>query len=261
MALPPFIVGNWKMNGTQASLAEARLIDQLAAHHPQVDVGITPPFTLVGAMALACQTIKVGAQDCHAQEAGAYTGNISAPILADAGASFVLVGHSERRAMHRESDSDVKAKAQGALASGLLPIICVGECESDRLAGLAEATILAQLEGSLPDAQDLPASGLVEALCIGYEPVWAVGTGRVPSVAQVEDTHGAIHGFLLKRFGDLGRGMRILYGGSVTGENAGELLAAQNVGGALVGGASLSAAKFGGIIAAAAALAERVAAE
>lgn len=243
----PFIVGNWKMNGTRAMLAEARAIDRGAARHPGVRVGIAPPFTLIGAMVDAVQTAVVGGQDCHAQATGAFTGDVAAPMLADAGAQFVIVGHSERRAMHGEDDAAVQAKADAALAAGLEVIVCVGETEAQRDSGSAEAVVCAQLDGSLPRGE-----GLAARITVAYEPVWAIGTGRVPSVADVGAMHRAIRERLVGIYGDDGAPIRILYGGSVNAANAEELLGADEVGGALVGGASLAADSFLAIVLAAA---------
>jgi len=243
----PYIVGNWKMNGTRAMLAEARTIDRGAARHPGVDVAIAPPFTLVQAMAEAAETAAVGAQDCHARPSGAFTGDVSAPMLADAGAGFVIVGHSERRAIHGESDADVRAKAEAALAAGLGAIVCVGETEAERDAGKAEAVVASQLDGSLPLGD-----GAAAQVTVAYEPVWAIGTGRVPSVDDVGAMHRAIRARLGAIYGPDGAGVRILYGGSVNAGNAAELLAADEVGGALVGGASLAADSFLAIVLAAA---------
>lgn len=243
----PFIVGNWKMNGTRAMLAEARAIDRGAARHPGVRVGIAPPFTLIGAMAEAVQTAAVGGQDCHAQVSGAFTGEVAAPMLSDAGAQFTIVGHSERRAMHGESDAVVQAKADAALAAGLEVIVCVGETESERDAGQAEAVVCNQLDGSLPRGE-----GLTPRITVAYEPVWAIGIGRVPSVDDVATMHRAIRARLLAIYGEEGAAIRILYGGSVNAKNAEELLGADQVGGALVGGASLTADSFLAIVLAAA---------
>lgn len=245
----PFIVGNWKMNGTRAMLAEARAIDRGAARHPGVRVAIAPPFTLINSMVDAVQTAVVGAQDCHAQGSGAFTGDVSAPMLTDAGAQFTIVGHSERRAMHGESDAVVKAKAEAALAAGLEVIVCVGETEAERDAGQAEAIVCAQLDGSLPRGE-----GLTPRITVAYEPVWAIGTGRVPSVEDVAAMHAAIRARLLSLYGQDGDAIRILYGGSVNAKNADELLAIDEVGGALVGGASLTADNFLPIVLAAAGL-------
>lgn len=247
----PYIVGNWKMNGTRSTLSEARAIDRAAARFPNVAVGLAPPFTLVLAMREAVQEIGVGGQDCHVAESGAYTGDVSAPILADAGADFSIVGHSERRAMHGESDAIVQAKAEAALAAGLSVILCVGETEAERDSGNAEAVVTGQLDSSLPRGE-----GVAARLSVAYEPVWAIGTGRVPSVSDVGAMHRAIRAKLVEIYGEPGESVRILYGGSVKADNAAELLAADDVGGALVGGASLTAESFVGIVGAAAQLAE-----
>ncbi|MBU6268071.1 MAG: triose-phosphate isomerase [Sphingomonadales bacterium] len=249
MALRPYIVGNWKMNGTRATLSEARAIDRAAARHPAVDVALAPPFTLIQSMAEAVQDIGVGGQDCHARASGAYTGDISAAMLLDAGARFTIVGHSERRALHAEDDATVQAKADAALAGGLTVILCVGETEAERDSGQAEAVVAGQLEGSLPRGENAAAS-----LAVAYEPVWAIGTGRVPSVEDVGAMHRAVRAKLVEIYGDAGGGVRILYGGSVNAGNASELLGADEVSGALVGGASLTAEGFSAIIAAAATL-------
>ncbi len=245
----PYIVGNWKMNGTRAMLAEARAIDRAAARFPAVDVALAPPFTLIAAMAEAVETIGVGGQDCHAKPSGAYTGDVSAPILADAGANFTIVGHSERRAMHGESDADVRAKAEAAQAAGISVILCVGETEQERDSGKAVEIVTGQVSGSAPQGENA-----VATLSIAYEPVWAIGTGRVPSVADVGEMHRALRTRLVEIYGEAGAEVRILYGGSVNAGNAAELLAADDVGGALVGGASLTAESFSSIISAAASL-------
>jgi triosephosphate isomerase len=249
MALRPLILGNWKMNGLRATLGEARAIDRIAGRYPAVEVGLAPPFTLVAALAEGAEHINTGGQDCHAKPSGAFTGDIAAAQLLDAGASFTLVGHSERRSLHGESDAVVKAKAQAALAAGLSVVVCVGETEAERDEGRAQAVVSAQLAGSLPD-------GDAALVSVAYEPVWAIGTGRVPSVDDVGAMHRSIRADLVKAYGEAGAAVRILYGGSVNAANAHELLAADDVGGALVGGASLSADSFGTIIAAAAALVE-----
>jgi triosephosphate isomerase len=242
----PYIVGNWKMNGTRAMLAEARAIDRGAARHPGVRVGIAPPFTLIQSMIEAVQTVDVGAQDCHAKPSGAFTGDVSAPMLADSGAVFAIVGHSERRALHGEGDAAVKAKAEAALEAGLGVIVCVGETEAERDAGKAEAVVGAQLAGSLPVSE-----GAAAQVTVAYEPVWAIGTGRVPSLDDVGAMHRSIRQRLIAIYGEDGARVRILYGGSVNAGNAAELLGADEVGGALVGGASLSAESFLAIVAAA----------
>ena len=246
MLTRPFVVGNWKMNGVRAMLSEARAIDRGATRHPRVRVGIAPPFTLIHALAEEATNILVGGQDCHIQPSGAYTGDIAAPMLADAGARFVILGHSERRAMHGETNADVKAKADAALAAGLDVIICVGETEAERDAGKAESVVGAQVKGSLPQGD-----GVASRVTVAYEPVWAIGTGRVPSVQDIEAMHASIRAQLGDLYGEEGAGIAILYGGSVNAANAAELLAIANVGGALVGGASLTAESFLTIVAAA----------
>jgi triosephosphate isomerase len=246
MSERPYIVGNWKMNGTRAMLSEARAIDRGAERLMKVEVALAPPYTLIHATRKEAGLIGVGAQDCHAAEGGAHTGDISAAMLKDSGAGFVIVGHSERRADHGESDAAVKAKAQSALAAGLAVIVCVGETEAERDAGKAEQVVARQLQGSLPDGETAAAR-----VTVAYEPVWAIGTGRTPTVADIGAMHRAIRQRLQAIYGDDGAAVRILYGGSVKPENAGELLAADEVGGALVGGASLTAESFLGIVAAA----------
>lgn len=242
----PYIVGNWKMNGTRAMLSEARAIDRAASRFPGVQVALAPPVTLIQAMREAVEAIGVGGQDCHIEASGAFTGDISASMLADAGADFTIVGHSERRAMHGESDAIVRAKAEAAQAAGLEVILCVGETEAERDSGNAEAVVATQLDGSLPTGGDA-----AERLSVAYEPVWAIGTGKVPSVDDVGAMHRAIRAKLVAVYGEAGSGVRILYGGSVNAKNAAELLAADEVGGALVGGASLTADSFTAIIGAA----------
>lgn len=246
MSTRPYVVGNWKMNGNRAMLAEARAIDRGAARFPGVEVAIAPPFTLIHSMAEAAQAIGVGAQDCHAKASGAYTGNVSAAMIEDAGGTFAIVGHSERRAMHGESDADVRAKAEAAIAAGIAAILCVGETEAERDSGEAEAIVSRQLDESLPRIEDAAAR-----LSVAYEPVWAIGTGRVPSVGDVGAMHRALRARLVAAYGEAGEAVRVLYGGSVNPGNAAELLGADEVGGALVGGASLTAESFLGIVMAA----------
>ncbi|GGA03687.1 MAG: triose-phosphate isomerase [Sphingomonadales bacterium CG12_big_fil_rev_8_21_14_0_65_65_10] len=249
----PYIIGNWKMNGTRNSLAEARAIDRVAAKWPQVRVGIAPPHTLIHAMRDAVDSIDVGGQDCHSEETGAYTGDISASMLKDAGASFAILGHSERRQYHGETNPQVKAKSEAALAAGLNVILCVGETEEQRDAGTAEATVTRQLLACLPDVGNGDEGEPVSArLAVAYEPIWAIGTGRVPSLDDINAMHDAIRAKLCEAFGDNGAEVRILYGGSVKAENALEILGCPEVGGALVGGASLTNESFGAIIIAAA---------
>lgn len=247
MAQRPYVVGNWKMHGTRAMLGEVRAIDRAAERLMKVEVAIAPPYTLIHATRKEASLIAVGAQDCHAAEGGAHTGDISAAMLKDAGAGFVIVGHSERRADHGETDADVRRKAQAALAAGMTAIVCVGETEQERDAGTAEEVVARQLRGSLPEDADA-----AEKLTVAYEPVWAIGTGRTPTVADIGAMHRSIRAQLVDIYGQAGAQIRILYGGSVKAENAGELLFADEVGGALVGGASLTADSFFGIIMAAA---------
>ena len=236
--------GNWKMNGTKASLAEVAAL--IAAHpDPKSEVLLCPPATLVAAMvAAAAGKIAVGGQDCHMKAAGAHTGDIAAEMLADCGASHVILGHSERRADHGESSEMVAAKAASARAAGLVAVICVGETEAQRDAGETLALVGAQLAGSVPDGAT--AANTV----IAYEPVWAIGTGRTPTLEQIAEVHDFMRAELVARFGTEGEGMRLLYGGSVKPSNATEIFATSNVDGALVGGASLKAADFGAILSA-----------
>jgi triosephosphate isomerase len=234
------IAGNWKMNGSPAMAEAMAGALRAAAGGLGCDLLVCPPATLVGAVAQGLQgsAVAVGGQDCHAKASGAHTGDISAAMLREAGASHVIVGHSERRADHGESDAAVRAKVQAAVAAGLVPIVCVGETEVQRVAGTQDAVVAAQLAGSLPDGF---------AGVVAYEPVWAIGTGRTPTEADVAAMHGHIRRELVKRLGAAGAGLRILYGGSVKPSNAAALLALPEVGGALVGGASLVAEDFLGI--------------
>ncbi|HQS96010.1 MAG: triose-phosphate isomerase [Novosphingobium sp. 16-62-11] len=247
----PYIVGNWKMNGSRAMLAEARAIDRAAARYPDVQVALAPPFTLIGALREAVTAMGVGGQDCHAQAKGAHTGDVSAPMLVDTGADVVIVGHSERRKDHNESDAVVKAKAEAALSAGLGIIVCVGETLDERDAAKAEAVVSGQIDGSLPDAEMAGEAVAAGKVAVAYEPVWAIGTGRVAAVSDVVAMHAAIRERLLALYGESGAKVRILYGGSVNAGNAAELLAADGVSGALVGGASLTAEAFLPIVAAA----------
>lgn len=242
----PYIVGNWKMNGTRAMLSEARAIERGAGRYPEVQVALAPPFTLIQAMSEATEAVGTGGQDCHVEAKGAHTGDVSAAMLADAGADFVIVGHSERRRDHGESDALVKAKAEAALACGLGVIVCVGETLQERDAGQAEVVVRAQVAASLPVA------GEDARLAVAYEPVWAIGTGRVAAVDDVIAMHRSIRATLDEALGEAGAAVRILYGGSVNADNARDLLGAEGVGGALVGGASLAAESFLAIVAAAA---------
>lgn len=233
------VAGNWKMNGLRASLAEVKGM-VAGAGQVKVDLAVCPPATLASAVgqALAGSPIALGGQDCHDKPAGAFTGDISAEMWADLGARYVIVGHSERRQYHAESSESVAAKAAAVIRAGLSPIICVGESLGQRDTGATLSVVAAQLAGSIPDAAGRPDT------VVAYEPVWAIGTGRTPTVAQVAEVHAAISEVLSIRFGAIGGQMRILYGGSVKPENAAELMAVPGVDGALVGGASLKAADF-----------------
>nr|WP_136161379.1 triose-phosphate isomerase [Sphingomonas flavalba] len=241
MVLRKLVAGNWKMNGSKAALAEVDAIAAAARAHPGVDVALCPPFTLIAGA--AGRGVPVGGQDVHAAASGAHTGCVSAAMLVEAGAELVIVGHSERRADQHETDAEVRAKAEAAIAAGLTAIVCVGETEGQRDAGRAVAVVSAQLAGSLPAAAD--------RLVVAYEPVWAIGTGRTPSTGDVAEIHAAIRAALVGAYGAAGQGVRILYGGSVKASNAAALLGVADVDGALVGGASLTAADFVPIIAAA----------
>ncbi len=233
MTLRKLIAGNWKMNGSIAALAEVDAIADACARHA-VDVAICPPFTLI--WAASGRGVAIGGQDCHAQASGAHTGCVSAAMVAEAGASFCIVGHSERRADNGETDADVRAKAEAAIGAGLTAIVCVGETLSERDAGSAIKVVKQQLAGSLP--------GILDKTVVAYEPVWAIGTGRTPSSDDVAEMHAAIRAIV-------GDTVRILYGGSVKASNAAELLHVADVDGALVGGASLTAADFVPIVEAA----------
>jgi triosephosphate isomerase len=248
-AIRPLVAGNWKMNGLRAELAEAlRVRDAVtsAAPAPGADVMICPPATLVAPLADAAKgsRLLVGAQNCHFEVSGAYTGDISAEMLEDAGAVAVIVGHSERRGGHGERDRDVRRKVEAAQRAGLVAIMCIGETGGEREAGLTLEVVRRQLEGSLPGGARAANTS------IAYEPVWAIGSGRTPSVADVAEVHAEIRAALVARFGAEGGGMRILYGGSVKPQNARELLSIPDVNGALVGGASLKAEDFLAIVAA-----------
>ena len=243
MSQRPYIVGNWKMHGTRAMLSEARAIDRAAQRHMKVEVAIAPPYTLIHPIHREAEQIGVGAQNCHFSDGGAHTGDISAAMVADAGAKFVILGHSERRADHGESDAMIKAKVEAALEAGLRVILCCGESEKTRDAGRAVQHVKKQIKASLPEIEDAG-----EKLTVAYEPIWAIGTGKTATVDDIAEMHAAIRELLVKTFGEeQGSAIRILYGGSVKPENAGEILAVAEVGGALVGGASLSADSFMGI--------------
>ncbi|PLW77562.1 triose-phosphate isomerase [Cohaesibacter celericrescens] len=248
MSIKPLVAGNWKMNGLKAAVAELEALSagfdaDLAA---KVDTMICPPATLVGAFAdkTANSAVAIGAQDCHFNVSGAHTGDLSAEMFADAGASAIIVGHSERRADHGESNEIVKAKAEATWAQGLVAIICVGETEGERKSGDTLKVVGSQLAGSVP------AGATAANTVIAYEPVWAIGTGLTPTADDVAAVHAFMRDELTKAFGDEGASMRLLYGGSVKASNAVELMGVANVDGALVGGASLKAADFLGILAA-----------
>jgi triosephosphate isomerase (TIM) len=239
----PLVAGNWKMHGLKSSV---QVLHEVAAGYApalkdKVDLLICPPATLIHAFALQAQGsgVAIGAQDAHAEPQGAYTGNVSAEMLADLGATHVIIGHSERRAYHRESDAEVRAKTQAARRAGLTAIVCVGETREERESGQTLDIVRGQLRGSIPDG--MTASNLV----IAYEPVWAIGTGLTPTPADVAEVHALIREELKALVGAAEQGrVRILYGGSVKPANARELLSVENVDGALVGGASLVAADF-----------------
>jgi len=251
MALRPYVIGNWKMHGTRAMLGEARAIDRASQRLMKVEVAIAPPFTLIHAVHREVEQIGVGAQDCHTGTDGAFTGDISASMVADAGAKFVILGHSERREGHSETDKLIREKADDALDAGLRVVLCCGESEKVRDSGKAEKFVLDQLKASLPPLEGEPAE-VAEQISVAYEPIWAIGTGKTASIDDIVEMHSAIRGLLVQTYGEeAGADIRILYGGSVKAENAAEILAADNVGGALVGGASLSAESFMGIVLAA----------
>ena len=241
-AIRPLIAGNWKMNGLRASSAE---FEAMVAGAPGVaakaDLLVCPPATLIAAFAekaRGSKTLAIGAQDCHPKASGAHTGDLSAEMLADAGASAIIVGHSERRADHGESDALVRQKTEAIWRAGLTAIVCIGETQHQRDAGQALDICRGQLDLSLPD------QAKADNLVVAYEPVWAIGTGLTPTVGDVQQIHKFIRDFLIARFRGEGARTRILYGGSVKPSNAAELMAVENVNGALVGGASLKAADF-----------------
>lgn len=240
--------GNWKMNGTASALAE---VDALLSAFPDpgCEMLLCPPATLVARMAdrVNGRPLLVGGQDCHFKTSGAHTGDVSAAMLKDAGATHVILGHSERRADHGESDALICSKTHAAIAEGLVAIVCVGETEAQRDAGRTLAVVGEQLKGSVP--ADAPMTQLV----IAYEPVWAIGTGRTPTLEEIAEVHAFMRAELTARFGADAAGVRLLYGGSVKPSNATEIFAVKDVDGALVGGASLKAADFGAIVAALAA--------
>jgi triosephosphate isomerase len=246
MALRPLVAGNWKMNGLKASIGELEKIiagaRKLAQSSVNVDVMVCPPATLIAGFAAAAKgtPVAIGGQDCHALASGAYTGDIAAEMLRDAGAQAVIVGHSERRRHYGETDAAVRAKAGAAQRAGLTAIVCIGETRAERDGGRTNDVLRSQLDGSLPDKVENLASGVV----VAYEPVWAIGTGLTPAPSDVGVIHGFIRQRLASRYGEAGRGIRILYGGSLKPGNAKDLLTVENVNGALVGGASLVADEF-----------------
>ena len=246
-AIRPLIAGNWKMNGLTASIAEFDVMLKRAAEvAAKADLLVCPPATLIAAFADRARgsTVALGAQDCHPKASGAHTGDISAEMLADAGASMIIVGHSERRTDHGESDVLIKQKTEAVWRAGLVAIVCVGETQAQRDAGHTLDILHGQLSLSLPEGS------LADNVIVAYEPVWAIGTGLTPTAKDVEQIHGFIRELLTSRFKEEGARMRILYGGSVKPSNAAELMAVANVNGALVGGASLKAADFLAIAAA-----------
>ena len=234
------VAGNWKMNGGSGAIGEARALAKALARDPaRCRVALFPPASLIHRLSetVGGGAVEIGAQDCHAEAAGAYTGDLSAEMLRDAGATLVILGHSERRTYHRETDAVVAAKVEAALRAGLEPVVCVGESLEERDGGRALEVIAAQVRGSLSDRLD------GRAFAVAYEPVWAIGTGRTPTVEQVEEAHRAIHALLAGRFANAAE-VAVLYGGSVKPANAAELMGVDGVDGALVGGASLTAADF-----------------
>ncbi len=240
----PLVAGNWKMNGLTDSSAElAKIIAGASSLASRVDLMVCPPTTLLANFSALARgsSVAIGAQDCHAEPAGAFTGDVSAEMLKDAGALAVIAGHSERRTYHRETDAEVNAKARAAWRAGLTAIVCIGETKDERVGGKTLDVIGTQLTGSLPDG------ATAENIVIAYEPVWAIGTGLTPTPADVAEVHGFIREHVGSRYGAAGQGIRILYGGSVKPSNAAELMHVANVDGALVGGASLKAEDFLGI--------------
>jgi triosephosphate isomerase (TIM) len=245
----PLIAGNWKMNGTSASLAEIeKTAAAVTSAPPAADVLICPPATLVERAAkTAAGRIAIGGQNCHAEISGAFTGDISAEMLKDAGASAVIVGHSERRQYHHETDAMVAAKAKAAWRAGLIAIVCIGESDDERTANKALHVCAGQIAGSVPE-------GATGANCaVAYEPIWAIGTGKTASSADIAEMHAHVRQSLVKKFGEAGKAIRILYGGSMKPSNAAEILAIPEVGGGLIGGASLKAEDFKAIFSAVAA--------
>lgn len=237
----PLVAGNWKMNGTRDSLNELKAMAEGASTlSGKIDTLICPPATLlyVATALVTDSPLKIGAQDCHTQQSGAFTGDISAAMIADCFGTFAIVGHSERRTLHKEDDALVRAKAEAAISAGLTAIVCIGETEAERRGGTTLAVLKTQLAGSVPDG------ATATTVVIAYEPVWAIGTGLTPTARDVEEAHAFMRAELQARFGGEGGNMRILYGGSVKPSNAAELMGIANVDGALIGGASLKSADF-----------------
>ena len=237
----PLVAGNWKMNGTRDSLNELKAMAEGAPDlSDKIDMLICPPATLlyVATALVTDSPLKIGAQDCHTAQSGAFTGDISAAMIADCFGTFAIVGHSERRTLHKENDALVRAKAESAIAAGLVAIVCIGETEAERKGGLTLDVLKTQLAGSVPDG------ATAQTVVVAYEPVWAIGTGLTPTTGDVEEAHAFMRAELNTRFGGEGAKMRILYGGSVKPSNASELMAIANVDGALIGGASLKSSDF-----------------
>jgi len=249
MALRKLVAGNWKMHGLSSDLEEVRAIADASRQYPNVDVALCMPAILIERAARAVPGFLIGGQDVHQAEKGAHTGCTSAQMLLDAGAALTIIGHSERREAQRESDAEVQAKAHSALACGLNVILCVGESLEVREAGNAVPTVVRQLDASIPHEPAEEAE-----LAIAYEPIWAIGTGKIPTTGEIAEMHAAIRRKLVERYGGAGTPVRILYGGSVKASNASEIFTIPDVDGALVGGASLKAADFLPIVQAAAAV-------
>ncbi len=253
MARRKCVVGNWKMHGVSADILEISGIASAAAESSNVDVALCLPATLIERAVRSVSGFSFGGQDVHQEAKGAHTGCVSAPMLLDAGASLTIVGHSERRAGQCETDQQVRAKAESALGAGLDVILCIGESLEVREAGQALSTVQAQLDASLPHGEGA-AAGVPAKFAIAYEPIWAIGTGKVASTADIREMHSALRERLVAAYGDAGNTVRILYGGSVSASNASEIFAVDDVDGALVGGASLTAEKFVPIVIAAASI-------
>ena len=245
--LRKLVAGNWKMNGLSSDLTEIKAIADASRQYRNVDVALCVPAILIERASRAVPGFAIGGQDVHFADKGAHTGCVSGPMLLDAGASLTIIGHSERREAQRESDNEVKAKAKAALAEGLNVILCVGESLEVRERGVAVETVTRQLGASIP-----PALSDRAELAIAYEPIWAIGTGKVPTTAEIAEMHSALRERLIVAYGELGLTVRILYGGSVKASNAAEIFGVADVDGALVGGASLKASDFMPIVAAAA---------